>query len=58
MSKAEIEFRQLFSKAIKGDLTAARLVAGMAAKYFAPEARGDLETELLTEAELAERYGT
>jgi hypothetical protein len=57
MTKAEIEFRQLFSKAIRGDLSAARLIADMATKYFAPEARGDSEVELLTETEAAERYG-
>jgi hypothetical protein len=57
MTKAEIEFRQLFSKAIRGDLPSARLIADMATKYFAPEARGDSEVELLTETEAAERYG-
>jgi hypothetical protein len=47
MLKAEIHFRQLFTKAIKGDLTAARLVAKMAAKYFGPEAEGPSETEFI-----------
>ena len=40
MRNAEINFRQLFGKAIKGDLTAARIIAKMAAKYFGPEAEG------------------
>jgi hypothetical protein len=57
MTRAEIEFRQLFSKAIRGDLPSARLIANMATKYFAPEARGESEVELLTETEAAERYG-
>ena len=42
MTKAEIEFRQLFSKAIRGDMSAARLIANMATRYFAPEARSEL----------------
>jgi len=40
MLKAEIYFRQLFTKAIRSDLTAARLLAKMAKKYFGPEAEG------------------
>lgn len=40
MVRAEIFFQQLFAKAIKGDLTAARLIARMASKYFGPEAEG------------------
>jgi predicted DNA-binding ribbon-helix-helix protein len=44
MLKVEVYFRQLFSKAIRGDLTAARLVAKMAAEYFGPEAEGPSDT--------------
>jgi Family of unknown function (DUF5681) len=44
MLKAEIYFRQLFTRAIKGSLTEARLIAKMAAKYFGPEAEGPSET--------------
>jgi hypothetical protein len=44
MLKAEICFRQLFNKAMKGNLTEARLIAKMAAKYFGPEAEGPSET--------------
>jgi hypothetical protein len=47
MRKAEISFRQLFSKAIKGNLTDARLIAKMAAKYFGPEAEAPSETEFI-----------
>jgi Family of unknown function (DUF5681) len=47
MRKAEINFRQLFNKAIKGSLTDARLIAKMAAKYFGPEAEGPSETEFI-----------
>jgi hypothetical protein len=43
MRKAEVHFRQLFAKSIKGDLVAARLVAKMAAKYFGPEEEGPSE---------------
>jgi uncharacterized protein DUF5681 len=47
MRKAEINFRQLFSKAIKGNLTDARLIAKMAAKYFGPEAEAASETQFI-----------
>jgi hypothetical protein len=47
MPKAEIHFRQLFAKAIKEDLTAARLIAKMAAKYFGPEAEGPSDVQLI-----------
>jgi hypothetical protein len=47
MPKAEIYFQQLFTKAIRGDLTAARLIAKMAAKYFGPEAEGPSEIEIV-----------
>ena len=47
MPKAEIHFRQLFTKAIRGDLTAARLISRMAKKYFGPEADGPSETEFI-----------
>ena len=43
MRKGEIHARQLFTKAIKGDLTAARLIAKKAAKYFGSEADGPSE---------------
>jgi Family of unknown function (DUF5681) len=45
MTKAEITFRQQFTKAIKGDLRAARLIFGMAPRYFSPEAQGESEIE-------------
>jgi hypothetical protein len=57
MMKAEIHFRQLFAKAIKGDLKAARLVANMAAKYFAPESKGLSKTKFIIETEAAQRFG-
>jgi hypothetical protein len=47
MLKAEIYFRQLFTKAIKGDLTDARTIAKMAVKYFGPEAEGPSETRFI-----------
>jgi Family of unknown function (DUF5681) len=47
MRKAEIHFRQVFNKATKGNLTDARLIAKMAAKYFGPEAEGPSETEFI-----------
>jgi hypothetical protein len=47
MLKAEIYFRQLFTKTIKGDLTDARLIAKMAVKYFGPEADGPSEMRFI-----------
>ena len=57
MTKAEIQFRQLFTKAIRGDLRAARLIASMAAEYFAPEVRGAQELEVIGTTEAAQRFG-
>ncbi len=57
MTKAEIQFRQLFAKAIGGDLKAARLIAKMANEYFTPEARGASEYELIGTTEAARRFG-
>jgi hypothetical protein len=56
MRKGEIHFRQLFTKAIKGDLTAARLIAKEAAKYFGPEASGPSETHFLIVPDLDEPH--
>jgi hypothetical protein len=47
MSKVEIHFRQLFNKAIKGNLKEARLIAKMAVKYFGPEAEAAPVTQFL-----------
>jgi hypothetical protein len=47
MRKAEINFQQLFTKAIKGSLPDARLIAKMAAQYFKPEAEGPSETHYI-----------
>jgi hypothetical protein len=58
MTKAEIHFRQLSTKAIKGDLKAARLIAGMAKKYFSAEARGPSEVEVMGATEAAKRFGS
>ncbi|WP_342733572.1 DUF5681 domain-containing protein [Bradyrhizobium sp. B117] len=57
MTKAEIQFRQLFAKAIRGDMPAARLIARMAAEYFAPEAQGTLGYEIIGTTEAAQRFG-
>jgi hypothetical protein len=37
MTKVEVEFRQMFEQAIKGNLEAGRLIASLAARYHAPE---------------------
>jgi hypothetical protein len=57
MPKAEIQFRQLFAKAINGDVATARLLMGMATKYFAPEDREAHETEVIGVTEAARRFG-
>jgi Family of unknown function (DUF5681) len=57
MKKAEIHFRQLFTKAINGDLKAARLLAKMAEEYFAPEASAYWENEFIGVTEAKRRFG-
>ena len=57
MSKAKIGVRQLLAKATKGDLKAARLVANMAARYFAPETLSSGEMEVISEPEAEKRFG-
>jgi hypothetical protein len=47
MRKGEIYFQQLFTKAIGGSLTEAKLIAKMAAKYFGPEAQGPSEAKFI-----------
>jgi hypothetical protein len=47
MKKAEVHFRQLFAKAIKGDLKVARLIATLAAEYFGPDAEGPSDTHFI-----------
>ena len=58
MKKAEIHFRQQFTKAINGDLKTARLLVQMAEEYFAPEASADWETELIGVTEAKRRFGS
>ena len=58
MKKAEIHFRQQFTKAINGDLQTARLLVQMAEEYFAPEASADRETELIGVTEAKRRFGS
>lgn len=47
MLKAEIHFKQLFNRAIKADLAAARLLAKMAKGYLGPEAKSPGETRFI-----------
>jgi hypothetical protein len=47
MRKGEISFRQLFTRAIGGSLTDAKLIARMAANYLGPEAEGPSETQII-----------
>jgi hypothetical protein len=57
MKKAEVHFRQLFKKAINGDLKTARLLVNMAEENFAPEACADWETEVIGVTEAKRRFG-
>jgi hypothetical protein len=57
MKKAEIHFRQVFTKAINGDLKAARLLVKMAEEYFAPEAGAYWENEFIGVTEAKRRLG-
>lgn len=54
MSKAEVEFRQLFNKAAGGDMEAAKTVLRMAKRYFAPE--DEDEVEQIAHFMLAKQY--
>lgn len=47
LRKGEVYFRQLFTKAIRGTLSDARLIAKMAEKYFGPEAEGPSDIEFI-----------
>jgi Family of unknown function (DUF5681) len=58
MSKAEIGFRQLMTKATKGDLNAARLVVKMAKQYCAPEVQTRSGIEVLSVAQANQRFGS
>lgn len=40
MTKAEVQIRQLFTRAIRGELGAAKVIFTMAAECFAPDAEG------------------
>lgn len=57
MTKAEVEFRQLFTKAIRGDLSAAREVVNQAADHLVPEIRGECEYEFIGQTEAKQRFG-
>ena len=58
MTKAEIHFRQQFTKAINGDIKTARLLVQMAEEYFAPEASADWENEFMGVTEAKGRFGS
>lgn len=47
MKKAEIQIQQLFTKAFKEDLTAARLIAKMAAEHLGPKAESPSGLEIV-----------
>jgi hypothetical protein len=47
--KAEIEFRELFQEALKGDLRAASLISNMSANYLGPEQKGPSSTRIVVE---------
>jgi hypothetical protein len=58
MKKAEIQFRQLFTKAINGDPQTARLLVQMAEEYFAPEASADGAPDVIGKTEAKRRFGS
>jgi hypothetical protein len=58
MKKVEIHFRQLFTKAIKGDLKSARLLVNMAEEYFDPDASAYRENEFMGVSEAKRRFGS
>ncbi|WP_375780251.1 DUF5681 domain-containing protein [Bradyrhizobium sp. ma5] len=54
MLKAEIHFRQLFTRAIRGDIEIARIISRLAKRYFGPEAQGAPEIEFIVVPERRE----
>jgi Family of unknown function (DUF5681) len=57
MRKVEAHLRQLFTKAIKSDLKAARILVNMGEDYFAQEASADWQTEVIGISDARRRYG-
>ena len=57
MTRIEVEFRKLSTRAIKGDLTAVRLFLNMASEYFVAEEQGTYGIEVISETEAAKRFG-
>ena len=57
MTKLEAQFRQLFKKAIAGDLKAARAIVRMAEVYFTPDARAVGPGEVMNRREARRRFG-
>jgi Family of unknown function (DUF5681) len=58
MKKAEIHFRQIFKKAIDGDLKSGKLLLQMAAEYFSPESVANREAEFIGTTEASQRFGS
>ncbi|WP_166294272.1 DUF5681 domain-containing protein [Bradyrhizobium sp. 2S1] len=54
MPRAEIHLRQLFNKAMRGDIDAARIIATMAKQHFGPDAEGPSEIEFVVVPERSE----
>ena len=57
MTRAEIHLRRLFTQAIKGDLTAARLLVRMASEYSEPGNSGKYGLQCISETQAAKRFG-
>jgi hypothetical protein len=57
MRKVEAHLRQLFTKAIKGDLKAARILMIMAEDYFAPDAIENRQNEIMGVSDARRRFG-
>ena len=57
MKKTEVYFLQLFTKAIEGDLAAAKLLVDMAEEHVAFNDGVGWDTEILGKSEAMQRFG-
>jgi hypothetical protein len=57
MKIAEIYLRQLFTKAVEGNFTAAKLLVIMAEEYFSLDAIANWETEFMSRTQARGRFG-
>ena len=58
MKLVELEFRQMFNKAIKGDSASASLILGLAKEHLSPEATSGRRLEFIGVTEATRQFGS